>query len=696
MRGIAILLLQFLPLLAHAAPLRVQTGEHATFTRVVVGIPRDIDWELGRTNEGYLLRLPVQEGFVLDQFYDLIPRDRINAVSQNPRDGELRLDVSCDCHAQAVVYQSDYLVIDIRDGPAPSVSPFERALLLEQPVPSEVEPPQLTVPTFQIVRDAVLPVITPRFPVGREEPTVAEPIEITRAVTTPDVSATPDRNTDQALQMIAQALGESLGQGLSEGLLQEGPRVGVGEIPGDPSAIVAGAPLPGLNARTSIDPLAVADRAPQPQTQEGQTCLPDSSFDVAAWGDDRPPHLQLRQARGALTTPADQFDEGALLALARLYVHLGFGHEAQQVLDLEGVQSRDRILLRALARMIDGEPVAAELFPGQVSCPSQVALWALLAQPSAPIDAEVDRTAVINAYRALPTYVQQPIAPRLAEALLTIGAEDAAMQVLGRQTTSKDDDVALALADAALSGALGEEAEAVEKVANVARNDRRTNPEAMTRFFVEGATAQVAFSDADFLLADALRFESGDTPAAAALADAQFDAYLSVDRFWDARALLQARAKELSAAESAQSRATLFQQATARLADAAFLEFIWQENFDQDGVETQNAVGARLLALDFPTQALAVLIGEASGTLAAEQANLRAQAMRQSAAQQAIPDNNSQSAVGRDSTDQTETSDVMVAGNATLRNSRALVESAEQSRETIRALLQTVPAPAEF
>ncbi|MEJ8562619.1 hypothetical protein QTO30_16245 [Yoonia sp. GPGPB17] len=697
-------ILTVFPALVQANPLRIQTGEHATFTRVVIGVPRGIDWQLGRAPDGYVLRLPTQDGYILDQFFELIPRDRITAVSQSPERGELRLSVDCMCHARATIYQSDYLVIDIRDGPAPRISPFELTLPQSAPEKPDIEMPQATERSFEISRNPVLPLITPRYG-GESPPDVAEQ-SATESAAEPvqefdgALEQEPVPDNDAALQMIAQALGESLGRGLSDGLLQEDLPSSKGDAARAASdngmALADNAPLPGLNARTSIDTRAVTGTAPKPQTQIGQICLPDSDFDVASWGDDSPPHVQLRKARAALVTPTDQLEEGAVRKLAQLYVYFGFGHEARQVLDLEGTQSRDRIHLRAIARIIDGEPVAQDLFAGQVSCSSQVALWALLAQPQAPVDAQVDRTAVITAYRALPTYVQEPIAARLAETLISLGAEDEAMQVLGRQSAATGEDVALALADAALFDALGEESEAVEKVTDLARNDRRTNPEAMTRFFKEGTASGVAFSDADFLLADALRFELADAPTTEQLADAQFDAYLSVDRFEDARDLLQTRVGDVSPDDWATYRARLFQKAAQRQTDAAFLEFVWPEDMAQDDTETQNAVGARLIALRFPAQALVVMTNDTAGLLGLQQESLREQAMRQVLEQRPVldPDLNTEAEVA--TANSPPPSDVLLAGNPTLRTSRALVESAEQSRETIRALLQTVPAPADF
>ncbi len=697
MRGAVILfILGLFPVFADAAPLRVQTGEHASFTRVVIGIPPDIEWRLGRADQGYTLRLPTDDGFVLAQFFDLIPRDRITAVDQDPNRGELRLRVECLCHARATVYRSQYLVIDIHDGPAPAASPFELALPDEQSfVVGENLANQQTV-SYQFTPDPVLPVITPRIPVTGSATNGEEAAKTERSATDPNAPSTQVQDTDDALEMIAQTLSSSLGRAMTAGLLQEEAPFGRAETEGanqaDPRIALKESPFPGLNARTSVDPGAVSDAA-LPQTQVGKTCLPDSSFDIASWGNESPPYLQLRQTRNALTNPADEFQDGALLVLARLYVFLGFGREALQTLDLEDVLSRDRVLLRAVAQLIEDEPVSQDLFAGQVSCPSRVALWALLAQPTGPTDAKVDRTAVITAYQALPTYVQEQIAPRLTEALLAIGAQDAALQIIGRQPRSENADVALQLAGAALSDALGEETQAIETITDVARNDPRTTPEALTRFFIEGVANEVSFSDEDFLLADALRFENTRTPAAAGLADAQYNAYLSVDRFEDARGSLQRRMTTLSPQDVTTMRSALFRQATERMPDAAFLEFVWQEDLGEVDADTQNIVAARLLTLGFPERALVVLSGVADDAALDAQDVLRRQATRDAAVQQTTPENPQQVGDVQRSNDDEVSADLTVSDGSSLQTSRALVESAAQSRQTIRALLQGVPAP---
>ncbi|WP_400085164.1 hypothetical protein [Yoonia sp. R78084] len=689
------------PHLVAAAPLRVQTGEHADFTRVVVGLPQGTDWQIGRTPAGYAVRVSATDGFLLDEFFRLIPRDRISEVSQSPQEGELQLFVDCDCHAIASVYISNFLVIDIRDGPAPPNSPFETALVLPKTVaPNSPLPASVGVP-FRPAQNRLLPLITPRFQWAEPEVPVDDDQQKQDVADISDPTVSTE-TADEALRRIAQALTESVGRGLSEGLLQEGL-----SAPSDPPRTnttdgfmpqVAGADLPGVAARTSIDPRAIESAVPSPQTQDGQRCLPEAAFDVASWGNDSPPGQQLHVARNGLAAEDGGFAEGSLITLARLYVFLGFGREAQQALELEAVQSQDRIVLRAIAQIIDDEPVAHAVFAGQVSCPTNVALWALLAQPTAPTDAQVNRTAVVNSFRALPGYVQQAIAPRLARALLAIGAEDEALQVLAPQSTTDRRDIARALAEASLAEALGEENLAMGQIKDIARNAPRTSPEAMARFFRDGASRGIGFSDEDFLLSDALRFETADTPAASDLAEAQIVGYLSVDRFADARALQLTRRNTLSTEDFAAGEFAVYLQAAQRMPEAAFLEFVWQEDLTRLDAKTQNMVAERLVALGFPDRALAVLTSPAEEEDAAQRDVLIADILQAIAANRSTADENANvpPSDDADTFESTVTQAFNPVGQPTLRDSRSLVDTAAQARENIRALLQTVPAPTDF
>ena len=57
---IAIALLLLLATGASAAPILVRSGEHDGFTRLVMEYGAAIDWQVGRTDDGYELRIAKQ------------------------------------------------------------------------------------------------------------------------------------------------------------------------------------------------------------------------------------------------------------------------------------------------------------------------------------------------------------------------------------------------------------------------------------------------------------------------------------------------------------------------------------------------------------------------------------------------------------------------------------------------------------
>ena len=221
----------------------------------------------------------------------------------------------------------------------------------------------------------------------------------------------------------------------------------------------------------------------------------------------------------------------------------------------------------------------------------------------------------------------------------------------------------------------------------------------------------MAFSDADFLLADALRFENADTGVELKLADAQFAAYLSVVRFADARSLQRTRLAVLNPGGAINDRATLFQASAERLPDADFLEFIWDEDLQEDSLEAQLAVADRLLDLGFSERTLDILAA-ANGERAKElrEAARVAAERSQDTIAEASEDPLLSSSVSLGTADVASASNRSASGDGasvarllqsigvegpSLRNSRELVQGSIQSRAAIRDLLEQTPAPDE-
>ncbi|MGB5560354.1 MAG: hypothetical protein WBN04_20360 [Paracoccaceae bacterium] len=112
----------------NAADIVVEAGEHADFSRLVLQLRQTSDWEFGKVEGGYELRFDSDgDRFDFSQVFQKIPKSRIRSVS-DPAAGQVRLEVSCDCHADAFEIREGRIVLDIKDGPPAEGSEFENSL----------------------------------------------------------------------------------------------------------------------------------------------------------------------------------------------------------------------------------------------------------------------------------------------------------------------------------------------------------------------------------------------------------------------------------------------------------------------------------------------------------------------------------------------------------------------------------------
>lgn len=106
----------------------VRTGEHPGFTRLVVEDPSIRSWQLGRSAEGYRLRLtPTARAFALSRAFRAITRKRLASLAM-AGNGDLDVGLGCACHIEAFEIRPGVIVLDIRDGPPSSPSTSNRFL----------------------------------------------------------------------------------------------------------------------------------------------------------------------------------------------------------------------------------------------------------------------------------------------------------------------------------------------------------------------------------------------------------------------------------------------------------------------------------------------------------------------------------------------------------------------------------------
>ncbi len=415
-----------LVLLAFATPLcaetvRVISGEHSDFTRLVIELPEAADWSVGRTSDGYAFstKSERQPDFDLSSVWQRIPRSRLATLEADPATGTLLLGLGCDCHVFPFEYSPGIIVLDIKAGPAPAGSAFEAAI--SEPVEQAAADTD-AYNWLSAIKPDELQHIT-RLPL---------------ALDTGAISLAPLR--DELLEQIA--------KGAADGVVDmELP----GKIPEPRNSTHA--VLPWSNIRIGeqtgvsiTNPGAlIADSGTKPG------CAPAGLLDLAAWGDGHLPHDLLADSRIGLYGEFDTPDEDAVLRSVRQLLYLGFGVEALQTANLLGPEATNKAfpLYRSMARILDGEGDVQTPFAKMLECDGPAALWAALAHDRFPPGPTINRDAILQGYQALPPHLRRHLGPGLAEKFLARDDGDAARMIRDIMERSPDvDPGSIALLDA--------------------------------------------------------------------------------------------------------------------------------------------------------------------------------------------------------------------------------------------------------
>ena len=447
MKGLVLFLLLVLSQMAPAqmAPVQmaaaqtvlVKAGEHPGFTRLVLELPQPVDWQLGRTGDGYDLRLKTDGlRFDLTRVFDTIQRTRLAAIWMDPASGGLRLGVACACHAIPFEFRPGIIVVDVRDGPPPNGSSFELALdgskpdrLVPRPSPRPRQRPQpAAAPGGPSAAGGPRGPEAGKSSTGAPAPAYSGPgydwtaardaVAATKALPGPLPPPLPDP-VSHDLGPLKTALLRQLGRGAAQGVVQMAqPSLtarNAGEpLPTGPRANIHFGRMPGFDVVTRRDPDAML-------AQDGATCIPDDRLDVAGWAGDLPVSVQIADTRARLLGEFDRPDAGAVAIAARMMIHFGFGAEARQLLEQMPVDHPDAPLWISMAGTVDGAADDAGPFAGMAGCDTAAALWAVAASAKVSLGAPPQTVAVLRAFSALPAHLRRTLGPDLAARFLAAG-----------------------------------------------------------------------------------------------------------------------------------------------------------------------------------------------------------------------------------------------------------------------------------
>jgi hypothetical protein len=415
---LAFIALAFWALAAGAEDVRIRSGEHAGFSRLVLEFGERPPWSLRLGDRRATVLLgPGNRRLDAGDVFARIPRTRIRAVT--PTADGLELILGCDCAVTAFEVRGAALAIDVADAQAtPEV--------LRNVAPTAATGNDATEMAAPEVAVAALPILPPGMTeapvVGAAEAgaPVRPPRPALPVAPAPDAApARPagDGGRGRVLTELTAAIARATTQGNLR-LAATPPEVAA--VP--PEALFADPALANLRLRLPGEEAWLPDRP-----AAGANCRDPSSFDVASWvPGDRSPADAIATLQASLAPDLDTIDEARAVALARLYVGLGFGAEARAVLAALAPGHPETALLGDMARIVDGEPVRSDALSGEAGCPGRAQLWVALATGK-----EAEARDIIVAIGELPVALRRQLAPRVMSRLATEGDAFAAETVRG-------------------------------------------------------------------------------------------------------------------------------------------------------------------------------------------------------------------------------------------------------------------------
>lgn len=651
-RFLAILAIALAPFTARPAQgetVRLLSGEHESFTRLVLVLEKDSSWRLGRTNSGYALEL-ARPGVAVDlsTAFDLIPRERVKRLAYSRDSQRLEITSDCPCHIAGFQIGGRTIVLDIADGPAPPGHPHDGPIDTTPPptaAPPSARilpaPPEEKLPRqARIAEQALPPLLSARMRRRYDRP-LALP-ERRGAVREPPPPSTPQisparpspERTDpfreaeqrQRIATIEAELLKQLARAGSQGMVAANPEFGAsapnGSSPRD-APRVSPHPVENIDAITGVDRAMPQMATPEPDAR--RACLPAEDFRFLAADPGREPHQLIARPRTALLQEFDAPDVDAAQALTRAYLALGFGAEARQVVERYLSGTEGAAFYSSIASVLDADPdVAGPALVGQANCPGPVSFWALLAGPVPASVADSTARDVIAAASDLPVHLRRWLVPRLAQKLLGKGHSEIAASLRDTLSRTEGDHgsdyrmMQAALAERGDVAAGGDSADpnasrqsAVGLLEEVARTNDPAAPEALLEIIRLHEQRGQVLSPERFELAEALIFEHRGTGLARAFHVALAPAHARDGAFSKAFAHLEQAAALPPPAENdpLPEARSLTSRILARAASHEdFLRILFDPAQTDLGARTAPeaayAIAERLLALGFPKKAL--------------------------------------------------------------------------------------------
>lgn len=552
---LALLLLALMPASLLAENVSVKSGDHAGFSRLLLDYDGALDWTFGKVDGGYEFR-PMGSNLSWDVsgVFDKISRTRIRDL-EDLGDGRLRLDVGCDCHADAFVLRDGQVVIDIKDGPPERAdSPFENLLppageagvgSPEMHGDPEREGTRVTLPSArpspQNAR-AGLPLMLPARP-ARQDTLFAAPdpappssdVSEAPAISPepPVLASLPEPRAANRVARTEAALLEQLARAAAQGMIEADirqieddvraatePPVASGNDQHEPAPAILPpaevAPGSHVSIETAVDRAAPHAPSTSSLDSEGKRCLAPDIFNIAAWGNPDAAGSQIGAYRSRTLGEFDRADTSAVANLARHYIYLTFGAEAKALMRTYPDVVPHQDLLSIMADVVDfGHATSGPDLAAQMDCAGETALWAVLAQSQLRRGQRINAEAVSLSFAGLPAHLRRHLGPGLVKKFLAMGDLGTADRIQNAMARGAGEhDPAGSVAEARVDLALGNTADAADKLDQVIARESDVLPEAVVTRVQAALDAGQSVPENQISLLQSLAFERKGTAQA--------------------------------------------------------------------------------------------------------------------------------------------------------------------------------------
>lgn len=462
-----------------AEPITVRSGEHESFSRLVIQTNVDRNWSVETdSNQSRIIFEPALPELDLGSIFDRIPRSRIAEVTY--QDG-LILMLNCACDIDVSRHDGRYLVIDVRDATATATA----------------RPQQILTPTNGIVPLGLFDLAELLI-----EPSASEPHMAQNTI-----------SQDPSLQAAMGLMAEQLSRATAAGLLDTQPQMLLRQNSGteaEPPSVTVD-PMPQsapLQINTAYDQLR-SGQSEQSETQ-ALSCRSLQTENISDWTGRGSFDARLGSLRIAVFDPLDRVNNAVAIELSEFYLSYGFGAEARywlmSVMNPPPFQT-------ALADFLSGQSDVD--WPAPDLCHDTLRLWLYL-DGQTDLAHEPDAAAQVEQqFARLPHHLKDLVGPQLARQLHADGQDAIAAEIVDSLARSgRLDETNLAILQQETETSFrtvdpDEEIVVLRAALSGTSNRRIENMTALLRLEIGGGSG---VSSDDIILADALIREFDPEP----------------------------------------------------------------------------------------------------------------------------------------------------------------------------------------